>query len=39
MLFTYSNKLTGELLATGLQKIAFADKTGKLMHMPENIKE
>jgi YbgC/YbaW family acyl-CoA thioester hydrolase len=39
MAFTFVNKLTGKLLASGLQKIAFADKSGKLIHMPEKINQ
>jgi enediyne core biosynthesis thioesterase len=39
MIFTYIKKNTGELVATGLQKVAFADKSGKLIHMPEKINQ
>jgi YbgC/YbaW family acyl-CoA thioester hydrolase len=39
LVFTYSNKNTGVLVAEGRQKIAFGSPDGKLIPMPEEIKK
>ena len=39
LVFTYRNKKTGELLATGRETIAFGDSKGRLIPIPREIKE
>lgn len=39
LVFTYTNKKTKQLVAEGRQKLTFADSTGKLIHIPEEIRE
>lgn len=39
LIFTYVNKKTGKLLATGKETIAFGDSKGKLIPIPKEIKE
>ncbi|MDH5744866.1 MAG: hypothetical protein OEZ52_15085, partial [Candidatus Aminicenantes bacterium] len=39
LIFTYTNKKTNQLVAEGRQKLAFADSTGKLIPIPEEIRE
>lgn len=39
LIFTYTNKKTNQLIAEGRQKLAFADSAGKLIPIPEEIRE
>ena len=39
LIFTYRNKENNKLIATGWEKLAFADKSGNLIPIPEDIKE
>lgn len=39
LIFTYTNKKTNQLIAEGRQKLAFVDSTGKLIPIPEEIRE
>jgi len=39
LIFTYTNKKTNQLIAEGRQKLAFADSIGKLIPIPEEIRE
>ena len=38
LVFIYTNKKTGELVTTGWERLAFADATGNLIPIPEDIK-
>lgn len=39
LIFTYTSKKTNQLIAKGRQKLAFADATGKLIPIPEEIRK
>lgn len=39
LFFSFLNQRSGKVLAKGSQKIAFADKTGKFMLVPQEIRE
>lgn len=39
LIFTYTSKKTNQLVAKGRQKLAFADATGKLIPIPEEIRK
>jgi len=39
LIFTYLNKKTGDLIATGRQKIGFVDTNNKVIPIPAQIKE
>jgi len=39
LIFTYTNKKTNQLIAEGRQKLAFANSIGKLIPIPEEIRE
>jgi len=39
LLFTYLNKKTGELVATGKQKIGFVDSSNKVIPIPQELKD
>ncbi len=39
LIFTYTSKKTNHLIAKGRQKLAFADATGKLIPIPEEIRK
>lgn len=39
LIFTYINKKTGELIATGKQKIGFVDSNNKVIPIPEQLKQ
>lgn len=38
LIFTYLNKKTGELVATGKQKLGFVDSNNKVIPIPEQLK-
>jgi len=38
LVFSYKNKNTGELVANGYQKLAFAGPDGKIIPIPEEVK-
>ena len=39
LIFTYLNKKTDQLIAVGRQKIGFADSTGKVILIPNELRE
>jgi len=39
LIFTYRNKENNKLIATGWEKLAFADKSGNLIPIPDDIRE
>lgn len=39
LIFTYKNEKTGQLIAIGREKLAFGDPSGKLIPIPQEIRE
>lgn len=38
MVFRYMNKKSGKLVAEGIQRLAFQDNNGRLVHIPEPVR-